>query len=174
MMLKESNFTVCAAKARKTVVFFSLCALLLIMAACYQRFERMSVKAIDEGISFSHPQMEEAMRQGNLCVFGEMSVSRQSSPNNYSEQMWYLQNTESGFQPSTEPMKKPFIIYGESLPQTSVTVEPKPLREGKYRVSGVVVIYNQKRELLKDLSFNDEFVLKTDASGKLTVSPAEK
>lgn len=147
---------------------------LTLTTACYQRFERLSVKATDEGIIFSHPKMEAATREGNLCVFGEMSISRRSQPNDYQEQMWYVQSTASGFQESTEPLKKPYIVYGETLPQTSVKVEPKPLREGTYQVNGVVVVYNQRRELVRDLSFNDEFVLKTDASGKLTVATIEK
>ena len=172
-MLKKDIFIRRVAAVKNALVFFSLCGLLL-MTACFQRYERLSVKATDEGIIFSHPKMEEAMRQGNLCVFGEMSVSRQSQPNDYQEQMWYVQNTASGSQASTEPLKKPYIVYGETLPQTSVKVDPKPLREGTYRVNGVVVIYSQKREPVTDLSFNDEFVLKPDASGKLAVSAVEK
>jgi len=173
-MFRENNFIRRAEKIKKTVAFFSFLGLLL-MSACYQKFERLSVKATSEGIVFSHPKMDEAMRQGNLCVFGRMSVSRRASTNDYNEQMWMLENTESGFQQSTEPMRKSYIVYGETLPQMSVISNPKPLREGEYRVNGVVVIYNQKRELLKDLSFNDEFTLKNDASGNLTVIPsAEK
>lgn len=174
MILRENKYIRRAAKNKKAFVFAFLFSLVL-TAACFQRFERLSVKATDEGIIFSHPKMEEAVRQGNLCVFGELSVSRRrSQPNDYQEQMWYLQNTASGFQDSTEPLKKPYIIYGETLPQTSVKVEPKSLREGIYRVNGVVVIYNREREPVTDLSFNDEFILKTDASGKLTVSSVEK
>ncbi len=172
-MFRENKYIRRAAKNKKAFVCVFLFSLLS-TAACFERFERLSVKATDEGIIFSHPKIEEAMRQGNLCVFGELSVSRRSAPNDYQEQMWYLQNTASGFQDSTEPLKKPYIIYGEPLPQTSVKIDPKPLREGNYRVNGVVVIYNQKRELVTDLSFNDEFVLKSDASGKLTVSAVEK
>ena len=170
-MFRKSNFIIRAERLKKTVTFFSFLVLLL-MAACYQRFERLSVKSTAEGIIFSHPEMDEAISQENLCVFGRMSVSRQSSPNDYKEQMWMLENTESGFQQSTEPMKKCYIVYGETLPQTSVIINPKPLREGSYEVNGVVGIYNQKRELLKDLSFIDKFSLKKDETGNLIVLPS--
>lgn len=153
--------------------FLLACCLLaaLLATACFQKFQRLEVKATGEGIIFSHPAMEKAARDGNLCVFGEISVSRE---NPASEQMWFVQNTASGFQASTEPMRKPYIVYGENLPQTKTIIAPKTLSEGKYRVNGVVGIYNEKRELLNDLSFNDEFVLKNDATGKLTVAPVEK
>ena len=157
--------------SRKNFVRFALCGVLL-TAACFQRFQPLNIQATDNGIVFSHPQMEAALRDGNLCVFGEISVTRQSAPNDYQEQMWYVQSTAPGFQDSTEPMKKPSITYGETLPQTSVKVEPKLLREGVYQVTGVVVIYNQKRELVRDLNFNDKFVLGRDDSGKLIVSKA--
>ena len=132
------------------------------------------MKATDQGVTFSHPEMERAVGEGNLCVFGEISVSRRDAADNPLEEMWSMQNTASGFQPSTEALKNPYLLYGEILPQTRVLIEPKSLREGAYRVNGVIGIYNQKRELLRDLAFNDKFELKSDASGKLIVSTTEK
>lgn len=151
---------------RKAVVLVSL--ILLLITACYQRFQRLEVKATDEGITFSHPKMQEAFNQKNLCIFGEINVSRQTSQGDY-EEMWSVQNTASGFQQSTAPMPKSYLVYGENLPQASVKILPKTLSEGKYRVNGVVGIYNEKHELLTDLNLADEFVLKNDAFGKLTV-----
>lgn len=156
-------------KIKKAVVSFSIFGLLL-LSACYQRFERLNVKVTDEGVIFSHPKMDEAMRQGNFCDFGEISVSRRT--NDYDEQMWTVYSTEPTFQPSAEPLKKCYIVYGETLPQTSVTIDPKPLREGTYEVNGVVIIHNQKGETLKDLSFIDKFTLTKDEAGNLTVSQA--
>lgn len=156
---------------KKLFALLIFCALPLV-SSCYQRFEKFTIRATGEGITFSHPAMEAAARDGNLCIFGEINVSRRDSADNPQEEMWSLQNVESGFQTSTEPMKKSYILYGETLPQTQILIEPKPLREGIYRVKGVVGIYNQKRELLNDLSFTDKFVLEKDASGKLLVSTA--
>ena len=164
-MFREKVFVGNTKAVKKIRIFFIFCSLLLV-SSCYQRFEKFSIRSADEGITFSHPEMEAAIKQGNLCVFGEISVSRRDSADNLQEEMWSLQNTESGFQPNTEPMKKPYIVYGERLPQTQVLIEPKPLREGNYRVTGVVGIYNQKHELLKDLSFVNKFSLARDSSGK--------
>ena len=162
----------CTEKIKKAIACFSIFGLLL-MAACYQQFERLTVKATGEGIIFTHPKMDEAARQGNLCDFGEISVSRKAD--NYSEQMWTAYSTEQNLKTPAEAMKKCRIVYGEPLPGTSVTIDPKPLREGTYDITGVVIIYNQKREVLRDLSFSDSFVLKKDEAGNLTVSQsAEK
>lgn len=170
-MFRKRNFGGSAGAMKKLFALLIFCALPF-LSSCYQRFEKFTIRATDEGIVFSHPAMEAATRDGNLCVFGEISVSRRDATDNPQEEMWSLQNTASGFQTSTESMKKPYILYGETLPQARVLIEPKLLREGIYRVSGVVGIYNQKRELLNDLSFTDKFVLQKDASGKLTVSIA--
>ena len=158
---------------KKLIVVFVLCALPVI-SGCYQRSEKLSVRATSEGIVFSHPAMEEATKQGNHSVFGEISVSRRDGAGNPQEEMWSAQNTESGFQPTAEPLEKTFVVYGETLPQTRILVEPKPLREGFYEVSGVIGIYNQNRELLKDLSFTDKFTLEKDALGKLIVASADR
>ncbi len=154
-------------------VLLVFCALPLI-SNCYQRLEKLNVSATDEGIIFSHPAMEDAIKQGNRLVFGEISVSRRSAADDFQEEMWSVQNTESGFQPTAELMGKSYIIYGENLPQTRILVEPKPLGENSYQVSGIVGIYNQNRELLKDLSFTNKFTLEKDASGKLIVSNIDR
>lgn len=172
--MAEKKFRGGAIKLIEKLFFlFVFCALPLI-SNCYQRLENISVKATDEGIVFSHPAMEDAAKQGNRCVFGEISVSRRDAANAPQEEMWSAQNTESGFQPTAEPLKKSYIVYGETLPQTRILVEPKPLGEGFYIVSGVVGIYNQNRELLKDLSFTNKFKLEKDAAGKLIVSNADQ
>jgi hypothetical protein len=155
-----------AERIKRAVVSFGIFGL-LITSACYQQFERLNVKATDEGIIFSHPKMDEALRQGNLCAFGEINVTRQT--NDYSEQMWTAQSIEPTFQPFNEPLKECRIVYGEVIPQTSVRIDPKPLREGNYKVKGVVIIHNQKGETLKDLSFWNEFTLTKDQAGDLTV-----
>lgn len=158
----------------KSVFFLLVLCALPLISSCYQRLEKLSVKASDEGIVFSHPAMDEATKQGNHCVFGEISVSRRDAAGNLQGEIWSAQNTESGFQPTAEALKKSYIIYGETLPQTRILVDPKPLVEGFYQVSGVVGIYNQKRELVKDLAFTDKFALEKDASGKLIVSNADQ
>lgn len=168
-MFRKNNFAHVFKAVKKSFVLLALSGLFLV-SSCYQKFETLVVRSTDEGIIFSHPAMDDALRRGDFCIFGEISVSRRDAADNLQEEMWFVQNTESGFQTSAEPLKKSRIVYGETLPQTRILIEPKPLREGLYRVSGVIGIYNQKRELLRDLSFNDEFGLKADASGKLIVA----
>ena len=112
--------------------------------------------------------MEEALKENKLVVFGEINVSSRDSEGK-SVAMWNTQSTSSGFDETTETMKKSYIVYGESLPQTRVFTEAKPLDDGKYQVTGVIGIYDKNRKLLDDLNLTGEFTVKTDETGNKTV-----
>ena len=149
-------------------------AFALFVNACFQQFESAEVKIEGGNLIFTHPRIKQAFESGEVCVFGEISVQRKAPEGDFRE-MWRVSNTRTGFSEDTPAMNKPYVIYGESLPQTRVTIDPKPLLEGEYRARGVIGVYNQKRELLSDLSFTSEFVLESDGAGNFTVSkPAVK
>jgi hypothetical protein len=145
-------------------IFFGL----LFSVSCFQQLQNFEVKSNDDGIIFTHPKIEEAFKQNNTVIFGEINVSRRNKEGK-SEEMWNAQSTSSGFSQSTEALKKPYIIYAETIPQTRVFTEAKPLEDGKYQVTGIIGIYDQNRKLLDDLNLAGEFTVKTDETGKKTI-----
>lgn len=141
---------------------------LIFSASCFQQLRNFEIKTNDEGIIFTNPKIEEAFKQNNTVIFGEINVSRRNTKGK-SEEMWNVQSTSSGFSESTEALKKPYVIYAETIPQTRVFTEAKSIEDGKYQVTGVIGIYDQNRKLLDDLNLVGEFTVKTDETGKKTI-----
>lgn len=146
------------------------CACLL--AACFQRFESIEVRATDAGIEFAHPKIEAAIKRGDSCVLHDLHVTRKS-PEGDSREMWRIARPDDGRPRAANPLLKSNIIYGEQLNGMIVSIEPKPLGEGHYSVTGGAVIYDKNQTQTNAFEFMKEFDLKTDDAGKLIVTTGD-
>lgn len=143
-------------------------ALLFLTAACYQRFDKIDVKASGKMIIFSHPKITKAFEQGNIVVLHSFHVYRKA-PEGDEREMWYVANRRDGTEYFSAALSKPFVAYAENLPAMSVLIDPKPIREGHYTINAEFGIYNQKRERLDGLTILDDFDLTADDAGNLSV-----
>lgn len=156
-------------KYHRIYFILSLAVSLIFLAACPEtnHFYPFEVKVADDKIVFSQPRIEAAMRDGNFCVLRSISVGKKAE--NFSETVWQIDTPHDAKPSPQSALQKPFIVYGEDLPGMSVWREPKPLRDGRYTVSGSVVVYNPKNEFLSDMQLTREFSVKIDEAGRQTI-----